>query len=119
MTIARTLLFLTALATVGASSLVGCADPPPQEEETSDEAEVIAKAIEQERALRGGSRADVERLGTTLDRRIATLETKKDNAKETAKRDVEGYSDRQWERSWFTRTETEEAIDARARDIFD
>lgn len=75
------------------------------------------------------ARADLEReiellsspsrLVAILDKRIAALEAAKGAAKTQATKDVRAYTWRQWERSWFRDTEVDEAIRARAREIFD
>jgi hypothetical protein len=115
----KALLFTLCLGAICATSSVGCAQETASEESETDEAEAIARSIENELSLLGGSRDDVERLRTSIQQRVDALEGKKEAAKERAKRDVEGYSDGQWQRSWFSRDEMDEAIKARSRDIFD
>lgn len=78
-----------------------------------------SRDLSRELELLGGERGDVERLKGIVEKRLASLEEAKKDAKEQAEKDVKGYTSHQWERSWFTREEEDLAARARARDIFD
>ena len=98
----------------------GCSTTSEEETEDGDSAlRRAANDLEAEVALLGGSREDLVKLVGIVDGRIGALEAKKKDAKAQAKADVEGYTDAQWERSFFRRDEMELATSARASDIFD
>lgn len=91
-----------------------------EDEGASDDAALTtANDLNEEIRLLGGSVEDLDQLAGILQQRVGDLEARKSSAKDQAKKDVEAYSEAQWARSYFRKDEKDQAIDARAADIFD
>ena len=109
-----------ALAVPAGTGCSTAADADADEAGGSDDtALATANDLNEEVRLLGGSAEDLTQLAQLLDGRVADLEARKSSAKDQAKKDVEGYSEAQWARSYFRKDEKDQAIDARADDIFD
>ena len=109
-----------ALAVPAGTGCSTAADADADEAGGSDDAALAtANDLNEEVRLLGGSAEDLTQLAQLLDGRVADLEARKSSAKDQAKKDVEGYSEAQWARSYFRKDEKDQAIDARADDIFD
>jgi hypothetical protein len=106
---------------VAPTSILGCGRAGG-DAQAGDAAEVNegTQQLEQELRLLGGSDGDLASLGALLDQHLAVLNQQKADAKAQAAREVVGYTQQQWDRSWFRKTdELDTAVDARSRDIFD
>jgi hypothetical protein len=112
-------LVLPVVLFVSVSGASGCGSPEESEVDADAAFAELARPLEADVRLLGGSEEDLAALLAVLDTRAHDLQGRKDASKVQAKTDVEGYTPEQWDRSFFRRDEMDQAIDARARDIFD